>query len=107
MTIQIPAISLAFLLWSVGGLAVILFVFLAYRFTYRRGYKFGYEVGKKEGQEIARLKGAYCDVCQKVAEKFVMLKMHVVCESCEAAITSNKEMKCKFCHNPVDQCSCT
>lgn len=91
--------------------ALILVVYLFQRFVYSRGYRSGYTdghaIGKQEGQEIAKLKGAYCDVCQKVAEKFVAFKMHVICEACFAAISANKDMKCKFCHNSVDQCSCT
>jgi hypothetical protein len=91
--------------------AVVLAVYLFHRFVYRRGYDNGYAeghaIGKQEGQEIAKLKGAFCDVCQKVAEKFVAFKMHVICEACFSAITANKDQKCKFCNNPVENCSCT
>lgn len=107
MNIPSIHIPMPILLGIVGVLLTVGLGWAIYFLVYRRGYKVGYAVGRQEGLEAAKLKGAYCDVCQKVAEKFVMLKMHVVCEACEMAITSNKEMKCRFCKNPVDQCSCT
>jgi hypothetical protein len=94
-----------------AAFALVLGGYLLHRLVYRRGYAVGYDegyaVGKQEGQEASKLAGAYCDVCGKVSEKFVAYKMHVVCQSCFASISSNKEMKCKFCNNHVEQCSCT
>lgn len=107
-SLRIPPIVLWGLCAAVGvGLAWYLFRRFVYRRGYRSGYADGHAVGKQEGQEVAKLKGAYCDICMKVAEKFVAFKMYVVCEGCFASISANKDMKCKFCDNPVEKCSCT
>lgn len=103
-SIHIPA---SVLLWVAGVVGVVGLVISIYWFMYRRGFNSGYAVGKKDGMEASKLVGAYCDVCRKVSPKFVAYKMFVVCEECFASISANKEMKCKFCNNPVDQCSCT
>ena len=77
------------------------------RIGYRRGHAEGHVEGYEQGKAATKILGAYCDVCNKVAEKFIAFKMHIVCESCFSSISANKEMKCKFCGNHVEQCSCT
>lgn len=65
-----------------------------------------YRLGKASGLKFAKLSGAYCDVCHTVAERFVSFKMTIVCEKCFQAIMKNKDMKCRFCQEPVEKCTC-
>jgi hypothetical protein len=65
-----------------------------------------YLLGKRRGQEIARLMGGYCEVCQRISDKFYVFRGAITCERCMHSILSNRDMKCKFCDKPVDKCVC-
>jgi hypothetical protein len=87
--------------WAISGgaaLGIVLGIF---------GWRIGYRRGLMIGKRSVQLAGGMCDICNKVAEKFYALKLYVVCDSCFKTIMANKEMKCQFCKNPVEHCSCT
>lgn len=65
-----------------------------------------YQAGVKRGQETAKLMGGYCEVCQRVSDRFYVFRGTITCERCMKAILSNKDMRCKFCDNPVEKCTC-
>jgi hypothetical protein len=79
------------------GVALALFVL---------GAILGHLVGYRRGRAFSKLEGGYCDVCHEVSPKFVYYKMTVVCEKCFASIKNNKDMKCRFCENPLEKCTC-
>lgn len=85
--------------WVLVVIGIALFAYLANRV--------GYSIGYARGKEFSKLEGAYCDVCHNVSGKFYNFRMTVMCEQCFLKITSNKEMKCKFCDKHIEVCSCT
>lgn len=80
-------------------LAVIAFLTFTAFWAYRRGFQ--------RGRDHARLEGAFCDVCEKIADKFVFFRGTVMCGTCFEAVKSNKDMKCRFCEEKIEKCSCT
>ena len=66
-----------------------------------------YRMGFRRGRDFAKLEGAFCDVCEKVSPKFIYFRHTVMCDTCYQSVKSNKDMKCRFCNEKIEQCSCT
>lgn len=65
-----------------------------------------YIIGKRRGQSTAKLMGGYCEVCSRVADRFYVFRGTITCERCMKAILANRDMKCRFCGNPIENCTC-
>lgn len=85
--------------WAIGSASAVL--------TLVAGFFIGFKFGKKKGEKLAEVAGAHCDVCQNLGTKWVMFRGQIICGECYKKIMSNREMKCKFCEQPIEKCECS
>jgi hypothetical protein len=71
------------------------------------GFFIGFIIGKKKGEKLAEVSGAHCDVCQNIGTKWAFFRGQVICGDCYKKIMSNRDMKCKFCEQPIEKCECS